>query len=338
MLVSLSLRVNFELLISSITTMVIKQYYYYNCLSFLILLLSKDVGIVRGEQCKADGTPNDNGPYFPYNLGDNTKLSPTIVPPGVESSKTCCGHFLDHTSASLIPDQGGMRINNYTLGAEGRSYCIVGEHINGTALSITPPLQGFGPLIEHFFDIGSFIHPERPSKMNRYVKYKDPIFGKRDSTCQNSKGEATCDDTRFRPPYFTEQKDASCLNPYIVDVKEITAHDIRLQNYLRIRVYAANINQHQPVSPGSCATGKMRWLMLEVRDALGLVVGHFTDEVPCPQKDEAPNGPNSIPGKIIYGTWDNIMPCMFAPRRSVSVRNKLYNIVNIQQLLHLNPV
>jgi hypothetical protein len=202
--------------------------------------------------------------------------------------------------------KGGHQITRNTLAMEGRSFCIAGEHINQTVLATLKPLDGFGPLLEYNLDIGNHIHPDDPTKMNThkelYPKYKSSC-GMDQKTYQH------------RPAYQPDQPDPRCINPYKVEVTEIHAHKLRLQNYLHIRVYADKV--YQPAGKKNCPGGKMNYLMVEVRDSLGLPVGHFTDEIPC-EKSPSDKFRPGVSEKVI-GTKDNFMPCMFSPRRGVTV-------------------
>jgi hypothetical protein len=203
--------------------------------------------------------------------------------------------------------KGGHQLTRNTLAMEGRSFCIAGEHINQTVLATLKPLEGFGPLLEYNLDIGNHIHPDDPTKMNThkelYPEYKTSC-GMDQTTYQH------------RPAYQPNQPDPRCKNPYKVEVTEIHAHNLRLQNYLHIKVYAEKPT-NQIAGTKNCPTGKMNYLMVEVRDSLGLPVGHFTDEIPCEKSPSERSGPG--PSEKVIGTKDNFMPCMFSPRRGVTV-------------------
>jgi len=317
------------------------------------------------------GPPNFDGPYvnepgwnFPsFNSRRNSKTN-RGTPPGFRQHECCLesqksthtGRFADYLDKrSTI---GGLRFKESTFANEGRSFCLIGEHISRSALRNAPQLRGFIKLFDPtqhgnvtsngYFDIGSHIHPDDLNQMNYFdlpsqAQVNKPpltpeIVSRTNRSFDDYKraacrwtgkfGEKFDGHTYWSRPAVTEaQPHSSCLNPYEVEVSEIHAHDIRLHNYLHVTVVAKHISK--PDESKNCPTGKMKWLILEARDQRGLPVGHFTNDVPCDSytgDKETPSGPGGIQGRAIYGTQDNIFPCMYTPRDAVTVRITKFQI------------
>ncbi len=70
----------------------------------------------------------------------------------------------------------------------------------------------------------------------------------------------------------------------------------------------------------NCPTGKIKLLMLEVRDQDGYSVGQFTDDIPCDMDEKTRSIQLSCPPgatcKSHQGTKMNIVPCMFSHSKS----------------------
>ncbi|CAL8132880.1 unnamed protein product [Orchesella dallaii] len=116
-----------------------------------------------------------------------------------------------------------------------------------------------------------------------------------------------------RPAIPEEAMDPICRNPYKVKVTRIEVDELQMKNYLHIKVYSDATSN--PPSGGKCPTGKMKYLMLEVRDQDGFPVGQFTNEIPCDTEHnkETPSCPPSTrPCAPLYGSKKNFMPCMFS--------------------------
>ncbi|CAL8140723.1 unnamed protein product [Orchesella dallaii] len=139
--------------------------------------------------------------------------------------------------------------------------------------------------------------------------------------CGNSNPEYPYDtlddknDERFkkRPPMISEGMTDGCKNPYKVKVTRIEVDELQMKNYLHIKVYSDDVST--PPAGGNCPTGKMKYIMLEVRDQDGFPVGQFTNEIPCDtdhNKEPLSCPPSTRPCAPVYGSKKNFMPCMFS--------------------------
>ncbi|CAL8140825.1 unnamed protein product [Orchesella dallaii] len=116
-----------------------------------------------------------------------------------------------------------------------------------------------------------------------------------------------------RPPMISEGMTDGCKNPYKVKVTRIEVDELQMKNYLHIKVYSDEVST--PPAGRKCPTGKMKYIMLEVRDQDGFPVGQFTNEIPCDtdHNKETPSCPPSTrPCAPLYGSKKNFMPCMFS--------------------------
>ncbi len=117
----------------------------------------------------------------------------------------------------------------------------------------------------------------------------------------------------YRPAIPENQPDRKCKNPYFIDVTEIEVDGVKLHNWLHITVYVRREN----IIKGrkNCATGKMKWILLEVRDSLGLPIGDFSSTFPCGASCRC----KSSNCKMVKGMRHHAMPCMFTPTRALTV-------------------
>ncbi|CAL8140713.1 unnamed protein product [Orchesella dallaii] len=116
-----------------------------------------------------------------------------------------------------------------------------------------------------------------------------------------------------RPPMISEGMTDGCKNPYKVKVTRIEVDELQMKNYLHIKVYSDDVTT--PPAGGKCPTGKMKYIMLEVRDQDGFPVGQFTNEIPCDtdhNKETLSCPPSTRPCTPVYGSKKNFMPCMFS--------------------------
>jgi len=214
-----------------------------------------------------------------------------------------------------------IRVHGLSLKAgqqEGMSYCIAAEHYQESGLRFWNNFMAFRALFEIYnMDIGTHISPEDYNKMNKF----EPESG--DVECQPTDGNGFLN----RPAKMNFQPDTDCLNPYIVQITEITVGGIRMHNWLHVVVRADAIRQKRGAQ--NCPTGKMKYVILEARDELGNPVGEFTDEIPCHGGNRTGN-PRACPAGLtcrsVFGTKKNYMPCMFVPNYAIMVK-KLYTFI-----------
>lgn len=245
-----------------------------------------------------------------------------------------------------------LRFRKEVIAQEGISFCIVGRHFRQTQLSLWEPLRGFQALAEKSFDIGNHIHPHDSTKMKVYFKKPDPrtLFGRSDAANNNpwseikdmpyefehvwkgtrNQNRVNCGGTQYvemeqgfenRPAHPEWQPYEGCVNPYVVIPSLINVDGDTLHNYLHIRVIAEPVTQP---SGKNCPSGRMKLLMLEVRDQDGYAVGQFTDDIPCDRDERTENAritcPSGVECRRYTGTKKNHIPCMFSPPKATVVR------------------